>query len=68
MRVWFAVVLLSLCGALLGAPPSSAQAAANPFGVAAVIIGNDYRSTPLPTVDFAGNEAVAVAVSPENWH
>ncbi|MFN8722266.1 MAG: SUMF1/EgtB/PvdO family nonheme iron enzyme [Rhodospirillales bacterium] len=60
MRVRLGIVLLLLLGALVGAPPASAQTAANPFGVA-IIIGNDYRGTQLPTVDFAGNDADAIA-------
>ncbi len=60
MRARWAVGLLLFLGALCAGPAARAQAPANPFGVA-VIIGNDYRGTQLPTVDFAGNDADAIA-------
>jgi hypothetical protein len=60
MRARLGIVLLLLLGALAGAPPTVAQTAANPFGIA-VIIGNDYRGLQLPGVDFASNDADAIA-------
>ncbi len=60
MRARLGIVLLLVLGALAGAPSASAQTAANPFGVAVVIV-NEYRGTQLPTVDFARNDADAIA-------